>query len=130
MGKPYYKSKAEQATIKEGVIIKEILLLAPQYNSILFRNTVGVFQTKVGSMIKTGLCTGSSDLIGVTSIMIRGNPLGVFTAIEVKAGKTRTTKEQLNFIRVVNDAGGIAMIVYSAKEYAVLMGEVIRRFER
>jgi len=125
MGQSHY-----QGASKEGTIIKEILLLAPHYNSILFRNTVGVFQTKVGSMIKTGLCTGSSDLIGWTSILINGISYGIFTGIEVKAGKTKTTKAQINFGGAVNDAGGIAMIVYSAKEYAILMKEVIKRFEK
>jgi len=61
-------------------------------------------------MFKTGLCTGGSDIIGIK------RSTGQFIAIEVKTKTGRPTKEQLNFIKVIKDAGGIAGIARSPEE--------------
>lgn len=64
-----------------------------------------------------GLCIGSSDLIGrytttVTPQMV-GKKIAVFTAIEVKKDRTeKPTDEQVNFVREVKEAGGIAGVAY------------------
>ena len=67
--------------------------------------------------IHAGLCTGSSDLIGWTSIEITpdmvGKRVAVFTAVEVKTPTGKATPEQINFIERVNEAGGIGRIVRS-----------------
>lgn len=60
-------------------------------------------------MVSFGLCTGSSDLVGITQS-------GRFLAIEVKTAKGRASKEQLIFIDAVNSAGGIAGIARSPEE--------------
>ena len=70
--------------------------------------------------VQAGLCVGSSDLIGwqrieVTPDMV-GKRIAVFVALEVKGPRTRTRKEQLNFVQQVVDAGGKAGIVRSADE--------------
>ena len=94
----------------------------------LFRNNVG--KGWVGKLIKStresitlvgyrplnsGLCVGSSDLIGWTTIEITpemvGRKVAVFTALELKTKKLQATKEQLNFIEQIQIAGGIAGIV-------------------
>lgn len=70
--------------------------------------------------LRSGLCVGSSDLIGWQSIQVTpemvGRRIAVFTAIEGKTGETRTTKEQLNFLAAVRDAGGIAIVVRDESE--------------
>ena len=58
--------------------------------------------------IHSGLCTGSSDLIGWYH--------GRFLAIEVKSAKGRATQEQVNFIEAVNRDGGIGVIARSVQD--------------
>lgn len=57
---------------------------------------------------------GISDLIGFTKIQITSDMIGrtfaVFTAIEVKTENVSTTKQQADFIRMVNQMGGIAVV--------------------
>lgn len=96
---------------RERNLIDRLLLSLPR-NMRMFRNTVGLFKTEDGRHIKTGLCTGSSDLIGWTQREITqadvGKTLAVFTAIEVKSSRVKTTQEQTNFLNAVANAGGIA----------------------
>lgn len=70
--------------------------------------------------IRAGLCEGSSDLIGWKSVTVTpdmiGKRLAVFTAVEVKTPTGRPTKEQLNFIQRIREAGGIAGIARSEEE--------------
>lgn len=57
---------------------------------------------------------GVSDLIGFTKIQITpdmiGREVAIFTAVETKGPKGRATRQQISFIRMVNEAGGIASI--------------------
>ncbi len=80
----------------------------------IFRNNTGSVVTQDGRFITFGLCVGSSDLIGWTEIEITpemvGQKLAVFTAVEVKKKGKKPSKEQLNFIRIVSEAGGIAKV--------------------
>lgn len=65
--------------------------------------------------LHAGLCEGSSDLIGWTTIEITpdmvGKQVAVFTAIEVKSETGRITPKQKNFVDVVAANGGIAGVV-------------------
>ena len=83
----------------------------------LFRNNVGVCQFPDGSRVVYGLCPGSSDLIGFQTVRIApemvGNCLARFIAIEVKGPSGRATDSQRNFLRVVSEAGGIAILARS-----------------
>lgn len=96
---------------RERNLIDRLLLALPR-NVRLFRNTVGLFETKDGRKIQTGLCTGSSDLIGWTVREISqadvGKRVAVFTAIEVKSERVKTTDEQKRFLAAVEASGGIA----------------------
>lgn len=69
--------------------------------------------------MRYGLCKGSSDLIGYTTITIGpehiGQQLAVFTAIEVK-DRGVPTPEQLHFITQVKAAGGLAGVARSVDE--------------
>lgn len=62
--------------------------------------------------LKSGLCKGSSDVIGITPLLITtenlGQTIGVFTAVEVKTDTGRPTKEQLSFLKAVEAHGGYA----------------------
>jgi hypothetical protein len=67
--------------------------------------------------IRMGLCVGSSDLIGWTTVDGRA----VFTAIEVKAERGRVSAEQQNFIDQLRAAGGIAGVARSDDEAASII---------
>lgn len=94
---------------KETPIMREIQIRMSQLGHRVFRNNVGLFTTNSGMKIKTGLCNGSSDLIGWTS-------RGFFLSIEVKTEGEKATPEQQEFLDIVNRHGGIGFIARSADE--------------
>ena len=67
--------------------------------------------------LHAGLCNGSSDLIGIRSITVTpemvGKRHGLFCGFEAKTPTGRTHTDQYNFMRVVNESGGIAGIFRS-----------------
>jgi hypothetical protein len=88
----------------------------------LWRNNVGALRDERGRLVTYGLCKGSSDLIGLRQVLIGpehlGQTLAVFTAIETKGKRTRTTPEQIAFVETVGAAGGRAGIVRTVEEAA------------
>jgi len=61
-----------------------------------------------------GLCPGSSDLIGLKAIKITpemvGTEIACFVAIEAKLINGRVQENQINFLQMVNNLGGKAII--------------------
>ena len=106
-------------------------------NVRLFRNNVGTGwvgkTTHQGSRViienprplQAGLCQGSSDLIGWTTVEVTpdmvGKKIAVFTAVEVKASTGKVSSEQINFIQRVREAGGIAGAVRSEADAISLL---------
>jgi hypothetical protein len=92
----------------------------------LFRNNVGLFKTKDGRNIQTGLCVGSSDLIGFKTITVTpemvGQKVAIFTAIEVKTEKGKVSPEQSKFIEIVRSFGGIGAVVRSVDDAVSVLG--------
>lgn len=86
----------------------------------LFRNNVGQCQAADGRVVRFGLCEGSSDLIGFTSVEITpemvGQRLAVFTAVEVKTPRGRISDAQQKFIDLVRSAGGRAGVARSVED--------------
>ena len=108
---------------KETSIQNAILLALSQAGCTVWRNeTAGAWVGRVihkdsggtvtlanTRMFKAGLCTGSSDIIGIT-------PDGRFLAVEVKTSLGRLSSEQKRFITAVNRAGGVAGVARSQQE--------------
>lgn len=67
--------------------------------------------------MKFGLVVGASDLIGIVK------PHGRFLALEVKTARGRLTKEQTQFLLLVNRMGGVARLVRSTQEAACAVSE-------
>lgn len=111
--------------MSESSILRSCMITASQLGARLFRNNVGLFQTKDGRTIRTGLCVGSSDLIGwkpvvVTPAMV-GKTVAVFFAVECKTETGRATPEQVQFLEAVRNAGGIATLARSEKDIRNVM---------
>lgn len=121
--------------------MQQIMRAMSDAGSRLFRNHVGVaFQGKPTRFSETttvqvepgdvlirkartvtaGLITGSSDLVGWTTRMISeydvGKYIAQFTAVEVKTEEGSLEPEQKQFLEVVRDSGGVAIVARSAEE--------------
>lgn len=99
--------------MNESNILQQCRLAASQMGAIVWRNNVGKLQDKQGRWVTYGLCVGSSDLIGMYQ--------GRFLAMEVKQPKKHPTPEQKNFIKIVQEAGGIAGVVRCAEDVRLLL---------
>lgn len=111
--------------MKESSIQQAVRLALSQAGAVMFRNNQGKYQDDRGRWITYGICNpGGSDLIGWTPLTITpdmvGQKVAVFTAVEVKTPTGKATPAQLNFIDQVQQAGGLAMIVRSAQDTALL----------
>jgi hypothetical protein len=65
-------------------------------------------------MIQAGLTKGGADIIGIS-------PDGRFLAVEVKTATGSVRPEQAVFIKVVQEAGGIAGVARSVDEALALL---------
>lgn len=105
--------------VPESAILKRVLRLSRGVVRV-FRNTVGHYVLADGRRLTSGLCPGSSDVIGWRTIVIRpedvGRSVAVFVAIEVKAEDGVLEPHQRRFLEAVRAAGGVAGVVRSATE--------------
>lgn len=69
------------------------------------QNNGGVFDPKLKRFRANSSTPGISDIIGFHK------KTGRFIACEIKAGKDRLSDEQKEFLKNVNNAGGIGMVV-------------------
>lgn len=132
--------------MSEKTLLNDLQIQFSKVGRRLFRNNVGigwagnatrfdritqVFVAPGDVLIKnarplhSGLCKGSADLIGFSPMRIKGKLYAIFTALEIKVGRTPTTPEQISFINMVKQNGGIAGIVRTPDEAE----SVIREFE-
>ena len=137
------KQIERRVSMNEKEIINQILLLFSQSGDRIFRQNTGTgwagqfikhpmttnirvtpndVLIKNARPLRAGLCLGSSDLIGWRKKLITADDIGktyaIFTALEVKYGKTKTTEEQTRFLDTVRNAGGIGKIIRSIDEVA------------
>lgn len=95
--------------MSESPLYNEVRLAVCKAGARVFRNNVGLFTTRNGTPIRTGLCVGSSDLIGWTRD-------GRFLAIEVKRVGESPTFDQIKFLNAVREAGGVAFVATSGED--------------
>jgi hypothetical protein len=85
----------------------------------LWRNNVGALRDQRGQLVRYGLCPGSSDLIGLRTVVVTpdmvGQRIALFCAVEVK-DRGRPTEQQQAFINLVQQAGGRAGIARSVPD--------------
>jgi hypothetical protein len=90
--------------------VQNSIRLALNPYAVCFRANVGVFNTKDGRTISTGLPKGFSDLFGFRKSD------GRMFFIEVKNEKGRLRKDQEHFIETMKQNGAIAGVARSPEE--------------
>lgn len=100
--------------MNEAAIQHHIQLAVSEAGHTCFRANVGLFFTKDGRPVKTGLPVGFSDLFGFTS---DGKPF----FLEVKTDTGRARPEQIAFISAMQKRGAIASIVRSVDDALKLL---------
>ena len=103
--------------MSERNFINKVLVLASQIGMRLSRNNTGTLKTERNTWVNFGVFSpGGSDLIGFTPILITpemvGKTIAVFTALELKCGKTKSTISQKSFVRTVKENGGFAAFIH------------------
>lgn len=99
----------------ESRLKNQVELYLSENGYIPLRLNVGLFFTANGTPIKTGLPKGTSDLIAIQPVTGRA----VF--IETKIRPRKPTPEQLNFIRVMQEIGALAGVVYNLEDLKKLL---------
>lgn len=107
----------------EADIMRQIQIAVCESGARLFRNNTGMVRQQDGRLIRFGLSVGSADLIGFTPKIINGQKIAVFTAIEVKH-KGKPTRQQLAFLNMVKEFGGIGAVVHTVEEALEVIHEL------
>ena len=100
----------------ESRLKAQVELFLSEKGYIPLRLNVGLFYTKNGYPIRTGLPKGTSDMLAIS-------PSGQAVFIETKVHPRKPTKEQLNFIRVMQKQGCKAGVVYNIDELKELLNK-------
>jgi hypothetical protein len=112
--------------MSEQRIQQEIRLACSRGPVRLWRNNVGRLLDQQGRMVTFGLCPGSADLIGYSTVTITpemvGQAVAVFAAVEVKTPTGRVRPEQTAWLDHVTAAGGLAGIARSVEEAQRILG--------
>ncbi len=107
--------------MRESDILHDIRLAVGQLPGVaVWRNQVGIATFPGGRKVPYGLCRGSSDIIGLRSVVIGpehlGSTIAQFVAIEVKTDSGRLTLEQKLFLDLVERRGGLAICARSEED--------------
>jgi len=117
----------------ETNLVKKIQIAFSRLGARVFRNNIGMLEDKRGMKVRYGLCTGSSDLIGWTPVVITqamvGSRVAVFTSVEAKSDKGKLRPEQMAWLTVIEAAGGIAMLVRSESEATIMLSKMLKAFK-
>lgn len=125
---------SEPEMISEATLMRRVLVRASELGARLFRNNTGRWRLarpecrecqSGGRVVASGLCVGSSDLIGWRSVVVTpemvGRTVAVFVAAELKVDRNDVTDEQAQFLEVVDGAGGIGVVVRDVESLLLLL---------
>ncbi len=94
---------------KETNIMNACMVALSEAGCLIWRQNTGAYQDPSGRLIRYGLGTGSSDIIGICMD-------GTFLAVEVKTPTGRVSPAQEAFIEAVRRRGGRAGVARSPEE--------------
>ena len=100
------------------------------------RPDVRVHTVKVGLAVPIGSnrpvyfgLKGESDIQGIVCVLIKGQKVGIFLAIEVKTGSGKLSKDQGYYKAMVLNMGGIFIEARSVKESLQYLNSVIQSLQ-
>ena len=86
----------------------------------LWRNNTGALVDQQGRFVRFGLCKGSSDLIGLRSVVVTpdmvGQRMAQFVALEIKTDCGVLRADQRAFLQLVEQLGGVAAVCRSVEQ--------------
>ena len=86
----------------------------------LWRNNTGALVDQQGRFVRFGLCKGSSDLIGLRSVVVTpemvGQRIAQFVALEIKTAGGVVSSEQRAFLQLVQQLGGLGAVCRSIEQ--------------
>jgi len=85
--------------------------LEKHYRARVLRTNAGFVPSTEGSIIYLG-DPGQSDLHAIIPLTIYDVLIGVFMAIECKAGSNKATEAQLTYLEHIKRRGGIGVVAY------------------
>ncbi len=90
------------------------------------RNNCGSYKSPTGTFVRYGVGNpGGSDLIGLRCITVTpemvGQQIGQFLAVEVKRPGGHPTDEQVQFIEMVRNMGGLGFVATSDEHARALL---------
>jgi len=94
--------------MNETAIMHHIMLALSEAGHTVFRGNVGMFFTKDGRPVQTGLPKGFSDIFGFTKA---GKPF----FLEIKSETGRLRLEQYKFLEAMKSKGAIAGVARSVE---------------
>jgi len=97
---------------KETALQNQIRLAVSKWcpGVTLFRNHCGALLDNRNRMVRFGLAPGSADLIGIR------HKDGKFISIEIKLPGEKPRADQINWMRKIEDWGGLATVVTSVED--------------
>jgi hypothetical protein len=95
--------------MSESAILHDCMIALSDAGCCVFRANVGLYYTRDGRPVRTGLPNGFSDLFGF-------RPDGRAFFVEVKTLDGRVRPGQWQFLRAMRERGAIALVARSAPE--------------
>lgn len=102
-------STAPEKKLSESDLMRQIMLALSEDGHMVFRGNVGLFYTRDGRPVKSGLPVGFSDLFGYTR---QARPF----FLEIKTDTGRVSKEQEAFLSAMRQRGAIAGVARSVEQ--------------
>ncbi len=110
----------------EQQIQQRIRLACGRGDVRLWRNNTGALLDPQGRLVRFGLCRGSSDLIGLRSLLITpelvGERLAQFVALEIKTPDGTLRPEQEAFLAAARRLGALAAVCRSVEDARAVLG--------
>lgn len=105
-------SKKQNNQVRESIIQKQILdYLKMRKDLVCWRNqNIGIYDPKIKKFRSSNSIPGASDIFGVWK------STGQFIAIEVKSEIGRLSDNQRNFLKMISDCNGIAIVARSLED--------------
>ena len=99
------------------------LVLGLDRDVVVWRTNLGSHARPIDCDILQAVSAATSGLIGVVNATYDGVRVGRFIALEIKRPDARPTKDQLAFLRLVQNQGGVAALISSPSQAVAVVAQ-------